>query len=226
MNRESAKKALKIAVIAYLVSFFVFNWNDVSWIFNYRVVYGIANDFFNPYPSIESEEISALFFPNYQENINSTPQTIDYKSTFTEKQKTLEIPKLGLQLPIVFPKTTDNKIVTKSLDSGVVYYPGSVLPAEKGQIVILGHSSPEGWPKIKYDWAFDDLDELSPGDYILIHLDNRQYKYRVRETVVINKGDDLPKSSALKNSNTLVLVTCWPPGKDSKRMVVIAELKN
>jgi len=224
MDRNLAKKILKIALAVYIVSFLVFNWSDVSWIFNYRVIYSIADDFFNPYPSIGSEEINALFYPN-QSHVNLDIEISAYKPTFTEKQKMLEIPKLDLQVPIIFPENSDKKTVTKTLDSGVVYYPGSVLPGKQGQIVILGHSAPRGWPKIKYDWAFNDLDKLSPGDSVFVDLNNQQYEYRVRETMIINRGAEVPESAVLAGNNTLILITCWPPGKDSKRMVVIAELR-
>ena len=46
MNRDKAKKIFKIAVMIYLVSFLFINWNDVSWIFNYKAVSGIVSDFF------------------------------------------------------------------------------------------------------------------------------------------------------------------------------------
>ena len=110
----------------------------------------------------------------------------------------------------------------KDLNAGVVYYPGSVYPGQIGQIVILGHSAPAGWPKIKHDWVFSDLNNLSAGDIILIDLNNKQYKYIVKQKTIIGKGADIPEYGFTKN--VLTLVSCWPPGKDYQRIAVQAEL--
>ena len=222
MERQKAKKLLKLALVIYVASFLVFNWNDVSWIFNYRVVHAMVNDFFNPYPSIEDSEIKAFFYPN--RNASGGQPAKEFETAFTDRKSALEIPAIGLDVPVVFSDSADKNAVTKDLDSGVVYYPGSVLPGKEGQIVILGHSAPPGWPKIKYDWAFNDLDKLNPGDIVFIDLNNRQYAYRVKKSIIIDRGGDIPNDAISPNANTLILITCWPPGKDNKRMVVIAEL--
>ena len=69
MNKNEAKKILKIAILIYLASFLIINWNDVSWIFNYKEVSGLVSDFFNPYPSIDASTMDAYFYPNH-----SSPQ--------------------------------------------------------------------------------------------------------------------------------------------------------
>ena len=46
MDKNQAKKLLKLAVMIYLASFFIINWNDVSWMFNYKEVSGLVSDFF------------------------------------------------------------------------------------------------------------------------------------------------------------------------------------
>ena len=48
MDKKSAKKIFKIAVMIYLASFLVINWSDVSWIFNYKTVSGLVSDFLIP----------------------------------------------------------------------------------------------------------------------------------------------------------------------------------
>ncbi len=113
----------------------------------------------------------------------------------------------------------------KDLDAGVVYYPGSVYPGQQGQIVILGHSAPVGWPKIKHDWVFTDLDKLMPGDTILIDLNNKQYVYTVKQKIIIKKGQEIPAEDLTGQNNMLVLISCWPPGKDYQRIAVTAELQ-
>lgn len=231
MNKRTegypAKKLLKIAVLLYLASFLIVNWSDVSWLFNYKEVSGLVSDFFNPYPSIDASTIDAYFYPNHSQSAptgQNGPAPIVAKTSYTDKQNTLEIPKISISAPIVF-STSDNKTaLTKDLNSGVVYYPGSVYPGQVGQIIILGHSAPLGWPKIKYDWVFTDLEKLAPGDTILIDLNNKQYTYIVRQKTIIQRGADVPTDGLSAGNNVLTLISCWPPGKDYQRIAVQAEL--
>jgi len=223
MDKKQLIKIAKITATIYVASFLIINWNDVSWIFNYKEVSGIVGDFFNPYPSIDASSINnAYFYPNHSQ---STGQVItEVKTAYTEKQNTLEVPKLGIEVPIIFSQSADKSLIMKDLDAGVVYYPGSVYPGQIGQIVILGHSAPVGWPKIKHDWVFSDLNNLTTGDIILIDINNKQYTYTVKQKAIIERGQDISAGNLPANTNSLVLISCWPPGKDYQRIIVKAEL--
>jgi LPXTG-site transpeptidase (sortase) family protein len=224
MDKKQAKKLLKAAVLIYLASFLIINWNDVSWIFNYKEVSGLVSDFFNPYPSINASAMDAYFYPNHSQE-TATPEAIkNIKTIYTDKQDTLEVPKISIAVPIIFADSTSTDSLAKNLDLGVVYYPGSVYPGQIGQSIILGHSAPPGWPKIKHDWVFTDLDKLSPGDTILIDLNNKQYTYIVKQKTIIKRGADVPQDNLSASNNVLTLISCWPPGKDYQRIAVEAEL--
>jgi LPXTG-site transpeptidase (sortase) family protein len=195
------------------------------------VVGELIDDFFNPYPSIDEASINTYFYPNYSQNniqngnLQANLQALaQIKTNYTDKKRSLEIPKLNLIAPIIFPKNTDLASLTKELDNGVIYYPGSVYPGEKGEIVILGHSAPPGWPKIKYDWVFSQLDKLEPGDVIFLDLNNKQYTYRVKQKAIVKKGQEAFADSLSADKNTLILISCWPPGKELQRIAVLAEL--
>lgn len=220
------EKEIKKFLLLYALVFLVFNWSDISWIFNYGAVSGLASDFFNPYPSIEASSIKNYFQYNYlDENIKVEKIEIkkkEPKSVYTEKNNVLEIPKISISVPIVFTTNQDTKLLKKDLDQGVVYYPGSVLPGEKGDIVILGHSAPPNWPKVKHDWVFSDIDKLKIGDNIMVDINNRQYTYIVKKTTIIKRGQDVPRDQLLADENVLTLVSCWPPGKDYQRIAVQA----
>jgi len=218
---------LKTAALIYLASFLIINWNDVSWIFNYKEVSGLVSDFFNPYPTIDASTIDAYFYPNHSVETAVATQAIkDVKTNYTDKQNTLEIPKISISVPIIFADSTNKESLAKNLDLGVVYYPGSVYPGQTGQIIILGHSAPPGWPTIKHDWVFTDLDKLVAGDTISIDLNNKQYTYAVRQKTIIKRGADVPEDAAALDSNVLTLISCWPPGKDYQRITVEAVLLN
>lgn len=222
MDKKEKEKIIKRFVIIYMISFIFINWNDVSWIFNYKAVSGLTDDFFTPYPSIE-----AALPVDYGENNNSlaqndTKQEIEF--TYTDKENSLEIPAIGISAPIIFPKATDKNSIAKDLDKGTVYYPGSVLPGQKGQIMILGHSAPPNWPKIKHDWVFSKINDLKAGDEIIINLENKRYVYTVKEKTIVKRGEEVTFASSEEDSSSLILVSCWPPGKDIQRIAVRSSL--
>ena len=208
-----------------MVTFFVFNWNDVSWIFNYRVVSVILYDFFNPYQSIEASSTSntgVLLNNSAKYSATNNDKQIEYP--YSSKTNILEISSIGITAPIVLSQTANISALTKDLDKGVVYYPGSVFPGQNGQIIILGHSAPANWPKIKHDWVFSDLNNLNYGDEIRLYFDHKEYVYYVREKKILAKGQEITPTPLVTNGNVLVLVSCWPPGKDYQRIAVQAEL--
>jgi len=242
MNKGQAKTLFKAAMLIYVSAFLIINWNDVSWIFNYNEVSGLVSDFFNPYPSIDASSVNAYFYPNHSQNstsatstaVSSTnPTTVaaitkpikEAKTSYTDKQNTLEISKIGISVPIIFSTKTDKASIMKDLNSGVVYYPGSVYPGQTGQIIILGHSAPVGWPKIKHDWVFSDLEKLAQGDIILIDLNGKQYTYIVKQKTIIKRGAEVPVDTSLASNNVITLISCWPPGKDYQRIAVTAVLQ-
>jgi len=228
MKKERVKKILKGIAILYIASFLVINWNDVSWIFNYRTVSGLVSDFFNPYPSIDVAAIGEYFYPNRSttQGQSVSPEKVikNAKISYTDKEKVLEIPKINISVPIIFSKNSDNKSLVKDLNAGVVYYPGSVYPGQVGQIVVLGHSAPPGWPKIKHDWVFTNLNDLVEGDSIYVNLDGKKYTYIVKQKSIIAKGADTPASNLSAENNVLTLISCWPPGKNYQRIAIEAVL--
>ena len=226
MNSKQ-KQLIIIFVSLFALSSIVINWSDVSWLFNYRVVGSLAYDFFNPYEnsgnlvSANNMVLNADTVPTIASSSPAvTPKTYPYSS----KANTIEIPGLNISAPVILSQSADLKILTRDLDKGVVYYPGSVLPSENGQTVILGHSAPPNWPNIKYDWVFTNINNLSIGEQIILHFNHKQYVYRVVEKNIIQVGQDVGSNRLNGSNNILTLISCWPPGKNYKRIAVQAEL--
>ncbi len=225
MINKKQKELIKIYVFMLLVVFVSANWDSVSWLFNYQEVSGLVYDFFNPYQQsniLVSAQNNNV--PNYPVVNNNVPAKNIFP--YSDKPNSLEIPKIGVTTAVVIGESTDLGVLKNDLDQGAVYYPGSPLPGEKGQIIILGHSAPPGWPKIKHDWIFSDVNNLNPGDEITLYFNNRQYTYSVVEKNIIKKGQDITLTASSLKSSVLTLVSCWPPGKDHQRIAVKAELKN
>ncbi|MEK9153641.1 MAG: sortase [Patescibacteria group bacterium] len=139
----------------------------------------------------------------------------------------LSIAKLQIKVPIIFSVDADNidPLYLKSyLERGALFYPGSVLPGQPGKTVILGHSAPANWPKVKFDTVFSDLNKLANGDEIEIDLAGQVYHYKVVDKVILARGSEAPDFALTNSENMLVLISCWPPGKDYKRIAVASIL--
>lgn len=211
------KRFWKVFIFLFLITFIIFNWNEVSWIFNYKVVFGLLSDFLKGSDrGVQKNE------QNEQNKQNKQNKQYEYY----EKENSLEIPKIQISAPLVFSESADRKKIYKALDRGVVHFPNSVLPGESGQTIILGHSAPPGWPKIKYDWVFSRLNELVEGDKIYVFFNNRKYEYIVIRKVFLEKGEEVSQNDydLTNNKNMLILISCWPPGKDIRRIAIKATL--
>jgi sortase A len=133
----------------------------------------------------------------------------------------IRIPKLGVQSPIVFEPSYDENTVEQALQSGVVHYGTTALPGEKGNAVILGHSSGQPWTDGNYKYIFTLLDKLQKDDQIVIDYKGTEYIYQVTDTQVVAPTD---LSVLAQNSNQAIisLITCTPVGIDRNRLVVRA----
>jgi len=199
--KKDFKHLYKSFILIFLIAFLIINWNSVSYIlnyFNYRV-------------------ISETLFGSFQ---NNNPENNSFN--YSEKENSIEIPKIEVLAPLRVVENIED--VHKTLDIGVVHYPDSVLPGEKGQTIILGHSAPPNWPDIKYDNVFSLINELEKGDEVFIYFDHKEYIYSVETKIFLEIGQDIP-NDLTKSNNMLVLVSCWPPGKNIKRIAVEASLK-
>ena len=205
------KHLYKGFILIFLIAFLIINWNGASYVlnyFNYRV---ISDTLFGSSHNIDST--------NKPTTIPDPVSNFDY----SEKENSVEIPKIGVSAPLNFVE--DIEIVHETLDIGPVHYPDSVFPGEKGQTIVLGHSAPPNWPDIKYDNVFSNINDLIEGDEVFIYFDHREYVYFVETKVFLEIGQDIPQDNLTNSRNMLVLVSCWPPGKNTKRIAVEASLK-
>ena len=215
---------VKTLVWAFILFFFFFllliNWSHVSWVFNRRVITQFVSGIFR-----EAKNCFLGEDLKKKEGAVSTEKkvTSTEKCDYSGKDNSIEIPKINTAAPLLL--VSDESQVHAALDKGVVHFPNSALPGEKGTVVILGHSASLGWPHIKYDWVFSYLSNLERGDIILIYFNHCKYSYRVRKKFVLARGAETPKVHE-GSQGILLLLTCWPPGRDYKRLAVEAVLVN
>lgn len=192
-------------VLIFLVALFAWNWSEITWILNSQYLSDFLFNLLLNEEGVMAESFEGADFP------------------YLHKEDTLLIPKIQVQAPIIFRVGNKLADIAEALKKGVVYYPQSVLPGEKGKVIILGHSAPSGWPKINYYHVFNELNELKEGDEIFIYFQNREYRYRVIQKFFVKPGAKLDSFLTNSEKYVLILLSCWPPGQREQRIVIEAQ---
>jgi sortase A len=131
----------------------------------------------------------------------------------------IRIPKIGVDSIVV------NGVTRDDLRKGPGHYPDTPLPGQEGNSAIAGHRTTYGAP-------FGDLDQLAPGDIIVVRTLQGTFRYKVSEQLIVAPSaieviDPTPKSATDPNAGfeaTLTLTTCNPKFSAAQRLVVKATL--
>ena len=121
----------------------------------------------------------------------------------------VEIPKVGLQLPI-YHGTSD-----AVLGNGAGHLEGSSLPVggEGTHAVITGH---RGLPSAR---LFTDLDQLEEGDRFVLHVLDETLTYEVDQIRIV-EPEEVDEIRAVAGEDLCTLVTCTPYGVNTHRLLV------
>lgn len=131
----------------------------------------------------------------------------------------LRIPRIGVDTVVV------NGTTRPDLRKGPGHYPDTPLPGQAGNAAIAGHRTTYGAP-------FGDLDQLTPGDVIVVRTLQGTFRYRMTEQLIVSPSDvsvldPVRKDPADPDSPfaaTLTLTTCNPKYSAAQRLVVKARL--
>lgn len=157
-------------------------------------------------------------------SISATPIIIDPNSSAVGPESKIIIPKINVEIPIVFTETSiDENAIQKALEQGVVHYATTSKPGEKGNGAIFGHSSNNLLNKGNYKFAFVLLKRLEAGDTFIVQKDGKRYVYRVFTKKVVKPEDIAVLSDSHGKPATFSLITCDPPGTSINRLVVTGE---
>lgn len=136
----------------------------------------------------------------------------------------LIIPKLSVKTPVIFEAEDQSEASSQeALKNGVLHFPVSganAKPGEKGNTVILGHSSADAFSSGNYKFIFVQLNRLVAGDLFYIDYQGIRYAYEVNEKKII-APDDLQQLNLGENEPFATLITCDPPGTTLNRLLVI-----
>jgi len=171
----------------------------------------VYNDSLAPYYSSYLKDFTTVsdWFPK-------VPQSLSRQSEI--KQYQINVPKLGLTNLIV-------KVGGADLSKSLVQYGNQILPGEKGNSVILGHSTlPQLFKQNDYRTIFTYLPTLETGDRVTVNINGFTYNYLVYDMFVVNPEETWVLEEKAEDS-ILTLITCVPPGTYWKRLVVRTRLE-
>lgn len=134
------------------------------------------------------------------------------------------IPKLGINVKVIKNVNSyDANIYQKALTQGVAHAEGTNLPGEDGNIFIFSHSSENFYEAVRYNSIFYLLPKLEIGDTITLYFEGKRFDYHVREKIIANP-DEVSFLTDKSEKPMLTLMTCYPPGTNLKRFIVVADL--
>ena len=139
----------------------------------------------------------------------------------------LSVSSVGINSVQVTPnvESHDEEVYNEYLKNGLAHFKGTPLPGDGGNSFIYGHSAIESFFSNHENLAetiFTRLEDIEVGDSVLIEKDDKILKYKVKQKKIVEPDD----FSILVNQDereTLTLMTCWPLGIGSKRLIVVAE---
>lgn len=131
----------------------------------------------------------------------------------------LVIPSIALDariIPIGIRRDKDGNPVWETAPFAVGHHVGSANPGEPGNVVLSGHiSSP------REGAVFQQLPRVKPGDGLVVATSQQQFLYRVRDVSIV-----APDAVELLDATPIpvvTLITCYPDGVYSQRLIVRAE---
>lgn len=141
----------------------------------------------------------------------------------------LVIPRIELDAPVeetgsrlitIRETTYEQWLVPDKFAAG--WNPNSAYPGVVGNTVLFGHNNARGK-------VFANLYRLEVGDEITLYAGSEAFTYRVTDVMKLQEKD-VSFAQMVENATwigsfpdeRLTLVTCWPPYKDTHRLIVVA----
>ena len=138
-----------------------------------------------------------------------------------ENATRIEIPKVGINVTIKNPSSTDVAVLDEALLTGAVRYPASAKLGEEGNTILFGHSSYLPIVNNQSFKAFNEIQNLEKGDRITVYGETMAYVYSVTQVAEADANSDaIPLT---KTGHTLTLATCDSFGKKTDRFIVVAD---
>lgn len=109
-----------------------------------------------------------------------------------------------------------------ALKMGVAHAKGTYFPGQGKRVLLFSHSTDSPLNIARYNAVFYLLRKLEAGDKIIVYFADRKYVYEV-ESKIITPPSDTSWLTDKGNDETLLLMTCDPPGTTWNRLIIKAK---
>ncbi len=168
-------------------------------------------------PTTDKSEVLGV----YVENIGNFPALIS-----SNKRELLPYSEFTLTVPKIDLKGVKVKVESNDFEQNLAHLPGTALPGEKGNVFISGHSSlTQFYRPGNFKAIFAKIPKLEKGDLIEVEVLGQKYQYIIEGIKVVEPKEVSIINPPDKSGRYLSLMTCVPPGFNTKRLVVLARLR-
>lgn len=220
----------------FILLFFVLNWGSYSMLFKSKLdqlkgqvqnnpyieeltsknQHPASNDA-KPLPIVNNTEVAKKQIPS----INLTIAPPDDRIIVERISQNVPIVRVSTEKLIQKDWGALEKEIQEALQGGVVHYPGTLWPGDKGNVVLTGHSSYFPWDPGRFKDVFALLTQINIGDKVIVYHDQKAYTYQVYDKQIVTP--DYVEVLAPTDEERLTLITCYPVGTNQKRLVVFAK---
>ena len=142
----------------------------------------------------------------------------------------LIIPDLNINAPLIDTEASgvidfSKENFDEELTKGVVKYPTTPVPGNKGNTLIFGHTSSEWWKKNEYGVIFRNIPKLKAGEKFYVIWNGKKTTYEMVERKVVRpkEVENYYHEFSDKEESYLTLMGCYPIWTADKRMMIVAK---
>ncbi len=169
--------------------------------------------------------IILTFFPLGTEEVKYVIRNTNREITPIDTTFGIVIPKLGANAHVIANVDPyDSAAYQYALTKGVAHARGTSVPGTIGNIFLFAHSSENFYEALTYNSVFYLLPKLAKGDVILLYYKGVKFTYVVTDKKLVDPKD-VSYLTSKGEHQTLTLMTCWPPGTNIQRLLILADLK-
>lgn len=169
--------------------------------------------------------IILTFLPLGREELRYATRKPDTVITPVDRDFGIVIPKLGANAHVVANVDPyDSRAYQYALTKGVAHARGTSLPGTAGDVFLFAHSSENFYEALQYNSVFYLINKLEKGDEIDLYYHDVKFVYTVTGKKFVNPKE-VSYLESKGDAQTLTLMTCWPPGTNINRLIVLADLK-
>lgn len=181
---------------------------------------------------------------SYFENLSLNAEGLQYQGQFsydptTKKNKEIKVDReydkpmyitisdIGISNILVSPNvdSSNEAVYDQYLKKGIAHFKGTPLPGDGGNSFLYGHSAIisffNGHNNLP-ETIFTKLEDADIGDKVVIKKDNNDIQYVVKSKKIVSP-EDYTILQSQGSKETVTMMTCWPSGVGTKRLVVVAE---